>query len=232
MSSANDIWKMAIEAAGGEIWQKPRFLHLSGEARFTPYASHSDVLDFDTYKMYRVFPEENDAARKANGKVRFDAAEGKEDFFKLCFDGKESNLYLSEKAKPHAEHFKWSNNFGFSIFRFADREDFHIERMADDRADGYACYVLKIRDARQTDTYFWLDKEKGYIRQLGFDTEKGWHHRIYSNFERTKSGFLQPERLCIYFSGLKWMDIYWQHYEINVPIADEIFTLRERQDGT
>lgn len=230
MNSGKDIWAKAIESAGGEVWQNPRYLHLSGEARFSPYASIDKVLDFDTYEMYRVFPSESTAAHQANGQIRFEAKAGEEVFFRLCFDGKNSDIYLSEKAKPHAEHFKWSNNFGFGIFRFADRDGFTIERMVDDQVDGHPCYLLKITDASQTDTYFAVDKDAGYIRQVGFNTDLGWHHRTYSHFEKTASGFVQPERICIYFNGLKWMDIYWQHYEINVPPDEDIFRQRETHD--
>lgn len=232
MKTGLEIWEFAIAAAGGSIWQEPKTLHLSGEAIFTPYGSPDKTLVFDTYEMYRVFPSENQAAHQANGKVRFDAAAGQTQFFQLCFDGKQSNVFLSDLAKPYADHFKWSNNFGFGIFRFANREGFSIERLIDDQVEGFPCYVLKITDAKQTETFFSIDQELGFIRQVGFSTELGWHHRTYDIFEKNTNGFIQPEKIRIYFSGIKWMDIHWQRYTVNLPISDEIFTLKEKNSGT
>lgn len=232
MKTGKNIWDFAIKAAGGKVWQNPETLHLSGKAIFTPYGRIKDLLHFDTYKMYRVFPSENKAAHQANGKVRFDAAAGDDSFFQLCFDGKNSQVFLSEIAKPYADHFKWSNNFGFGIFRFADREGFSIERLVDDQVEGFPCFVLKITDPKQTETYFAVDQENGYIRQVGFSTDLGWHHRTYDVFSKTPVGFLQPEKIRIYFSGIKWMDIHWQEYEVNSPISDQVFTSKKQHSGT
>jgi hypothetical protein len=220
-----EILKKAVEKAGGETWQNPETLTLKGNARFTPYGRvDSSSLYFDKYAMFRVYPKENDAAHKANGKIRFDAFEGENRFFQLNFDGKKSNIFLSDIAKPYEKHFSWSNNFGFSIIRFADKEGFKLERLADDLVDGKECYILQITDPKQMKTVYGIDKKEFYIRYLAFGTEIGFHHRIYSDFKKAKNvNFLQPTHLRIYFDGLKWMDINWVDFAVNQPINDEIF---------
>ena len=201
------ILKNIIEAAGGEIWQKPKTLQLVGEACFTPFGKLQEATVLGTYKMWRVFPSENDAARTANGKVRFDAFEEEKVFFQLKFDGKNSQIHLGKAAKPYANHFKWSNNFGFGILRFADRAGFEVEELVADQIEGYPCRFIKVTDPKGFETFFGIDQKTYQIRMVGFSTEIGWHHRIYSDFERGVSGFLQPKQVRIYFDGIKWVEV-------------------------
>jgi hypothetical protein len=224
--TAHQILEKLIEASGGDTWHSPKTLMLKGEAFFTPFgltdAAH--YKHFDTYQLYRVFPDSNDEARKANGKIRFDAQYGQQDFFSLRFDGQHTNMNLSDAAKPYAKHFEWSNNFGFSIIRHALTQGFAIDRLTDDRIDGHDCFMVKITDLKDGETFYGIDQHSFNIRYLHFGTSVGFHHRIYSNFT-TVSGqsFVQPQRLRIYFDGLRWMDIRWQEFAVNEPIADAIF---------
>ncbi|MCU0390061.1 MAG: hypothetical protein MUE81_03005 [Thermoflexibacter sp.] len=215
----------AIETAGGDTWQSPQTLLLDGEADFFPNGRLDQKMHFDKYAMYRVYPTENNEAHKANGKVRFDAAYGDSVFFKLIFDGKQSEMFLSEVAKPYQAHFSWSNNFGFGIFRFAQNPDFQLIRLADDQVEGYDCYFIQIIDPKKNITTFGIDKETFYIRMVGFDTEVGYHHRIYSLFKKAENvNFIQPTRVRLYFKGVKWMDIDWKRFSVNQPIQDAVFT--------
>ncbi len=221
------ILQSAVAAAGGETWQQPKTLMLKGDAVWTPYgktdASHR--IRFDDYAMYRVFPTENDAARQANGKVRFDAKDGGDSFMQLIFDGKETQNFLSDRAKPYQKHFAWSNNFGFGILRFADREGFVVERLADDQVEGALTYVVQITDPKKQVTTFFIDQQTHYIRSVAFNTDVGYHHRIYSDFKRAPIvDFVQPTRVRLYFDGIKWMDIFWRQFAVNEPIADTVFT--------
>ncbi len=224
--TATQILAMAVEKAGGQTWQNPETLMLNGNATFTPHgrADAAHQLIFDRYTLFRVFPKQNTAAHQANGKIRFDAFYGENCYFKLVFDGKKSNIFLSDLAKPYEKHFSWSNNFGFSIIRFAHQEGFVLERLADDLIDGHECYILQITDPNQTKTVYGIDKAFFYIRYLAFDTEVGFHHRVYSDFTPVQNvDFLQPTRLRIYFNGLKWMDINWLEFAVNEGIPDSIF---------
>ena len=224
--TAKEILENVIAASGGETWHSPQTLLLKGEAFFTPYgkADAAHFLHFDTYQLYRVFPPDNDEARKANGKIRFDAQYGGQDFFSLRFDGQNTNMNLSEVAKPYAKHFEWSNNFGFSIIRHAVSQGFALERLTNDRMDGHECFLIKITDAKGGETFYGIDQQTFYIRYLHFDTAVGYHHRLYSDFTKVENqNFVQPQRLRIYFEGLRWMDIRWHEFAVNQPIEDAIF---------
>ena len=143
--TALEVLKKATEVAGGDTWQNPKTLLLKGDADFTPYglADDKNAIHFDKYTMHRIFPPFNDEAHKANGKVRFDAMYKDSTFFLLNFDGKKQTLNLSERAKPYAKQFNLSNNFGFSIIRFADKPEFQTTLLGDDSVDGFPCYMIK-----------------------------------------------------------------------------------------
>lgn len=222
--SAAEILKRAVAAAGGDTWQRPQTLVLQGTADFFPNGRQDMKMHFDKYAMYRVYPTENDEAHKANGRVRFDAAEGDSVFFKLTFDGKISSTYLSPKAKPYEKHFAWSNNFGFGIIRFADAPGFRLDLLASDQIEGFPCYFVQITDPKQSTTLFAIDAKSFYIRMVGFDTEVGYHYRVYSDFKKAPNvPFLQPTRVRLYFEGAKWMDINWKQFSINQPIDPHVF---------
>jgi hypothetical protein len=227
--TAKSVLRKTVEASGGDTWQQPQTLQLNGDAVWTPYGltDSAHKIDFDQYQMYRIFPAVNDAARKANGKIRFDAKYGDSLYLQLIFDSAVTRNYLSERAKPYQKYFSWANNFGFSIIRFADRDSFLVEKLTSDAIDGNGCYVIRITDPKKFETTFWIDQKTFYIRSVGFKTDLGWHHRIYSDFEKLDAGrgkfFVQPRRLRIYFEGIKWMDVSWRKNIVNQPIADGVF---------
>ena len=232
--SGKEILKLATAAAGGSLWQQPLTLQLNGDATFTPYGrtNPEESIHFDTYKMFRVFPATNNAARAANGKIRFDAKSGDYNYMQLIYDGNKTLNYLSEKAKPFQQYFSWSNNFGFSIIRFADSDSFKVERLTDDQIEGHPCYIVQITDPKKMITTFSIDQQSYFIRSVAFITDIGYHHRIYSDFEKllpansdsnSKAFFIQPRRLRIYFDGIKWMDINWRKNTVNEIIKDEVF---------
>jgi hypothetical protein len=227
--TGKDILRKTVAASGGDTWQHPQTLQLSGDATWTPFGkTDTSSIFFDTYKMYRVFPADNNAARIANGKVRFDARYGDSTYMQLIFDSKITRNYLSSRAKPFEKYFSWSNNFGFSIIRFADGDTYTVNRLANDLMDGHECYVVQIIDPKKFATHFWIDTKTFYIRSVGFVTDLGWHHRIYSDFEKLDAGegefFIQPKKLRLYFDGIKWMDINWRNNKVNETIAETIFT--------
>jgi len=141
----------------------------------------------------------------------------------LKFNGKDSNINLADVAKPYAEYFKWSNNFGFGILRFADQDTFSVERLVDDQIEGHPCYFIKITDPQENVTFFAADQTTYFLRMVGFSTGLGWHHRIYSDFQPDTTGFVQPMRVRIYFDGIKWVDIDWESVQVNEPIPEEWF---------
>ncbi len=177
--------------------------------------------------MWRTFPDENDAARNANGKVRFDAFEEDKLFFQIAFDGKNTFQNLSDEAKRQEESLRWGNNFGFSIFRFVENKDFQILRLPDDKVDGHLCYFIKIIDPKKTETIFGIDRKTFFIRAAFFKTPIGFHQRFYDDFVRVKKvNFIQPRSLRIFNDGVKTTEVFWSDFKVNEPIADEIFALK------
>ncbi|MCA6460808.1 MAG: hypothetical protein ACOVOY_00455 [Sediminibacterium sp.] len=231
--TAREILQMAVAASGGSLWQQPETLELHGTALFTPYGKTDPAHQklFDTYSMYRIFPGDNKAAHQANGKIRFDAAEGEKMFMQLIFDGSATQNQLSDDARPYREHFSWSNNFGFGIIRFADRDSFLVERLTDELNDGFPCFTVQITDPKKMITVFQIDKKSHLIRGVSFSTTVGYHHRIYGDFKKIKVGnrfFVQPQRVRLFFDGVRWMDIQWQKHRINQPIDDKVFLLAKQ----
>ena len=216
-----EIAKKTIQASGGETWRRPKTLQLSGTA--TLYWSGTSYR-MTTYKMWRVFPDENNAAHSANGKVRFDALTGDKTFFRIAFDGKNTTQILSDEAKAQEELLRWGNNFGFSIFRFVESEGFQIVPLPDDKVDGFFCYFIKIIDPKKSETIFGIDRKSFYIRYAAFKTPIGFHQRIYDDFRTNKNPrFVQPRSLRVFTEGVKIADVVWSDFKVNEPIADEIF---------
>jgi hypothetical protein len=231
--TAREILRLAVAASGGNLWQQPETLELHGTALFTPYGKTDSLhqKQLDNYSMYRIFPADNKAAHQANGKIRFDAASGDQVFMQLIFDGTKTRNVLSDDARPFREHFSWSNNFGFGIIRFADKDSFLVERLTDEMYDGFPCFTVQITDTKKMITVFQIDKKSYLIRGVGFTTTVGYHHRIYSEFKKIRVGnlfFMQPRRVRLFFDGVRWMDIHWQKHFVNQPIDAEVFSLAKQ----
>ena len=219
-----EIAKKTIAASGGEVWRRPKTLQLSGTATLFWNGQAYKMTD---YKMWRVYPDENNSAHTANGKVRFDAFEGDKIFFRLSFDGKSQMQILSDAAKLNEESLKLNNNFGFSIFRFIENPDFKLARLPDDKIDGHPCYFIKITDAKKSDTIFGVDMKTFYIRYAAFQTPISLQQRFYDDFKWVKGvKFIQPRSLRIFNGGIKTTEVFWTQYKVNEPIADEIFTVK------
>lgn len=222
------IVEKAVEEAGGDAWAKPKTLLLRGEAVFYWQGEKKEELRVDNYKMWRVFPTENKAAHQANGRVRFDAFRGDQLYFQISFDGRESYAKFSPEAEHTRESSRWENNFGFGILRFARDPGFALTRMADDQVEGHDCYFIRVIDPKQQITDFGIDKKDYAIRYVGFKTPRGFHHRIYSEFRwHQNPRFRQPCRVRLYYDGVKWTDIHWKEFEINKPIAEDVFVLKK-----
>jgi hypothetical protein len=222
--TALEIARKTIAASGGETWRRPKTLRLSGTA--TLFWS-GKAFRMTSYKMWRVFPDENDAARNASGKVRFDAFEGDKLFFQIAFDGKNTFQNLSDEAKRQEELLRWGNNFGFSIFRFVESEGFWLARLPDDKIDNHPCYFIKIIDPKKTETIFGVDKKSFFIRYAAFKTPIGFHQRIYDQFKWHKNPrFIQPQSLRVFTEGVKIADVFWSDFAVNEPIPDEIFAAK------
>jgi hypothetical protein len=222
--SAAEIIALAHKAAGGEVWIRPKTLHMRGSAVLYTDGNYQKRINVDHYEMWREFPSWNTAAHAANGKVRIDAKSAEKTVFQIAFDGKHTyNQHgIQPEAKASAE---WSEAFGFGIIRFALGAGFKHLRLADDQVDRRLCYAVLITDPEGSETTFWIDQITHAIRKVGFITPKGWHERIYSNFYRLDNGWMQPGRVRLLYAGRLNNDIVWRQSTVNEPIAAEIFVL-------
>ena len=226
--TALEIVERAVAEAGGEVWARPKTLMLRGEATFYGLGEKAREIQVPTYKMWRVFPAKNKAAHQANGRVRFDAFIGDKLFFQIAFDGQKSFAEFSPAAEPEREAAKWENSFGFGILRFARDPAFTLIRMADDQVEGHTCYFLRVIDPNKNVTDFGIDRKDFAIRSVSFKTPRGFHQRIYSDFKwHRQPRFRQPTRVRLYYDGVKWTDITWREFEVNQPIAEEVFALKK-----
>ncbi len=219
------IVQRAYAAAGGALWQRPQTLHLQGHATLYRDGLANQAVFLDHYEMWRVFPAWNRAAHGANGKFRLEGRAGDQVVIRQSFDGQDS--WGAEGKLPAAQAAREaSENYGFGIIRFALEPDFRLQRLPDDQVEGEQSHVVRVLDPSDGATTFWIDRRSYHIRKVGFDTPRGWHERIYSDFFRVQpSGFLQPGRVRLYYRGAMTADIRWVHAVVNAPIDDAVFTL-------
>jgi hypothetical protein len=98
--------------------------------------------------------------------------------------------------------------------------------MTDDQVEGHPCHFIRVRDPSGTATLFGIDAQDYSVRSAAWQTPRGWHQRLYSDFYRLQgSGFLQPGRVRHYYDGVKSVDIRWTSAAIGDPIADDVFVL-------
>ncbi len=221
--TGREIVDRAIEAAGGETWRRPKTLQLSGSMVMMPGGRADKALTVDDYRMWRVFPAASDAAHTANGKVRFDAKAAGKTVFQISFDG--NNTYdQNGLVEENSADARWAANFGFGIIRFTQGLDIH--RLADDVVEGHEAFFIEVTDAEGEGTIFGIDKDDYAIRYVGFDTERGWHHRTYSDFAwHENPRFRQPRRVKLFYDGRKTNDIQWPDFIVNGEVPNNLFVL-------
>lgn len=220
------IVSAAQEAAGGALWRDAKSLKLKGHAQFFRNGQQSQRSVADSYTMWRMFPDRSEDAHAANGKVRFDAKNAGKVLFQISFDGQDSydqNGLIDDASATE----RWKSNFGFGIFRFALRDGFEVQRMADDSIESHPCYFVQVRDPGGRPTLFAVDQNTFAIRMVGFDTPRGFHHRVYDDFStHPGEGFVQPGSVRLYYDGVKTADIRWSEFEVNPSIDPQTFALQ------
>ena len=220
------IVSQAHKAAGGEAWLKAGTNVMRGHALLCRDGKVGACVNATRYEMYRVYPNELEKAHAGSGKFRLDAYTGGRLLFQTAFDGERSYDQNGPMADSRAAADEGAN-FGFSAIRFAMEEDFKLEALMDDQVEGHPCYFIRVTDPSGQATLFGIDQEDFSIRSAAWQTARGWHERIYSDFYRVGQ-FLQPGRVRHYYDGVKSVDIRWTSAEIGMPIPDEIFVLGKK----
>lgn len=223
--SGLQIVRNAQQAAGGEAWLRPQTLMLEGTMRMYRNGEADALTWVDDYRMWRIFPAASESAHSANGKVRFDARSGGSTVFQVAWDGRHSYDQNGRIESGQADR-QWSSAFGFGIIRFADQPGFTVERLVNDQVEGHTCHFVRVTDPSGSETVFAIDAGNWAIRKVGFDTPRGWHERIYSEFAwNTAPRFRQALRVRLYYDGRKTNDISWHRFTINQPIDPSLFRI-------
>ncbi len=223
--TARLIVEKATAAAGGDAWRLAETIHLLGHATLYRDGMAAMATHADRYEMFRVYPDSLAAAHAFTGKFRIDAYRGERLLFQASFDGERAYDQNGPQPPEAAARFA-SESFGFSAIRFALAEGFSLARMADDQVEGRACYFVRVQDPAGQRTLFGIDQRDFSVRSVAWDTPRGWHERIYSDFYWVEDpGFRQPGRVRLYYDGIKTVDIHWTSAAINEPLPDHIFRL-------
>ena len=222
-----DIMRRAHKAAGGEVWTRPTSLTMDGYAVF--YKNGKSVKH-EHHRMWRVYDADKTDAQKVDGKVRIESILNGTPIINLSYDGEAT--YTPQGPQPKSESDKrWSFNFGFGVIRHALDEGYNLERLPDDLIDGKAAYMIKVIDAVGGKTQFGIAQYDYKVLKVGFDTERGWHERIYSNFySNPNEVWVQPGRVRLYYNGVKSNEVICTSYSINQELPDCLFVLPETDD--
>lgn len=225
--SAADIMQKAQAAAGGETWVNPKSLAMSGYAVFY---KNGVPVKHEVHNMWRVYDRVKSDAHRADGKVRIESLRDGKPVINISFDG--TTTYTANGPQPaSAADTQWASAFGFGVGRHAFDPGYSLERLADDLVDGHPVYTVKITTPAGSSTHFWLAQNNYAILKIGFDTPRGWHERIYSNFfKNAETDWQQPGRVRLYYDGVKSNEVIWLSFEINKDHPDCLFTLPETED--
>ena len=221
--TAVEIVERAYEHAGGEEWVRPKSLLMEGYGLF--WRGSEQFVRYEPYRMWRVYADAKSAAHAADGRVRIEAFRDDAVVFQIAFDG-ETTYDQNGPLADQADSERWASNFGFGVIRHALDDGYAVSRLPDDYVDGKAAYTVRITDPAGGQTQFRIRQSDFAIVSVGFDTPRGWHERLYSDFFRNEDGgWLQPGRVRLFYDGVKANEIYWTRFETGAPYPDELFRL-------
>lgn len=227
--TARQLVARAHAAAGGDSWVRPRTLTMHGYGLFF---DGMNTRRHDTHAMWRVYPENKENAHQADGKVRIDSRESGEIKFLIAFDG-ETTYNQNGPLPGAADQARWQASFGFGVIRFALNPGYELTRLPDDAIDGHDIFKIRVTDSKGGETLFGIATQDYRIRWLGFDTPRGWHERVYSDFFTNPDvNWVQPGRVRLYYDGIKANEIIWESFTLNAPIADSVFVIEADPSGT
>ncbi len=220
--SAQDIIAAAHEAAGGRSWLRPKTLSMKG---YGVFYRGGGAATYDDYRMLRVYAAQKDNAHVADGKVRIEAKKDGEQVFVIAFDG-ETTYNAAGPIEDQTANARWASNFGFGAIRHALDDGWAQKRLPDDLIDGRPAFLVELTDPAGGTTRFGIDQETAHILYVGFDTDRGWHERRYSNFfSKPDVSWVQPGRVRLFYDGVKQNEVIWTDFEINAPLSDDLFVV-------
>ncbi len=230
--TAEQIITRAYEEAGGEAWLNAKTMHLKGVAAFYKDGSYGKSALADGYEMWRVYPVDGGAAHVANGKFRLDSKVGDTVMFQTAFDGSLSYNQDGPLPEEQQESAQASGGYGFGAFRRALWDGYAVTRLTDQMIEAHPVYMVKVTDSTGQDTLFGVDKQDFSIRSVHFDTPRGWHKRLYSDFMWSENPrFRQAGRVRHFYDGIMTVDIDWQNFWVDEEFAEDLFVLGAKQEA-
>jgi len=219
--SARDIMAQATAAAGGDAWRYAVTNLMTGDAIL--YRDGRATLA-ERYEMRRVYPKELPAAHTNTGKFRLDAWNSEALLFTISYDGEQMYNQSGPMSEEQARNLA-ASSFGFSAVRFALDDTFNLQRMPDDQVEGQPSYFVRVTDPAGGTTLVGVGQSDYALRYVGWQTPRGWHHRLYSDHYTLDSGFVQPGRVRLYYDGIKTADINWRQATLNTGFAEGLFSI-------
>lgn len=217
----------AHAAAGGTTWSRPVSLTMDGYAVFYQDGAAAKT---EQHRMWRVYDAGKTDAHKVDGKVRIESIRDGKALINLSYDGEIT--YTPKGPKPKSETDKqWSSSFGFGVIRHALDDGYSLSRLPDDLIDGRPVFLVRVTDPAGGTTQFGIAQDDYAILKVGFNTPRGWHERIYSNFySNPGEAWVQPGRVRLYYNGVKANEVIWTSYAINQNLPACLFKLPETPD--
>lgn len=229
--SAPYILKQAYHAAGGDLWRRPQSLRMTGYAVFY---SGTTIQRYQPYTMARVYADHKQAAHQANGKVRIEAMKDGQQVFVIAFDGR-TTYNAQGPVDDQSANAQWAESFGFGAIRHGLDDGWGQKRLPDDMVDGREAYFIELTDPEGGITQFGIAQDNYAILSVGFQTQRGWHERRYSNFfTKPDLSWRQPGRVRLFYDGIKQNEVIWTDFDINLELDDNLFRvdLNEVPDDT
>ncbi len=225
--SAEQIMQSAHDAAGGESWRRPKSLSMMG---YGVFYKGGEAVKHETHNMWRVYDAGKTDAHRVDGKVRLESLLGGQRIIDLSYDGEITYTAAGPQAPSEADK-QWSSSFGFGVVRHALDDGYAVARQPDDLTDGRPSFIIKVTDPMGGTTQFGIAQDDYAILKVGFNTPRGWHERIYSNFYSNPGvAWVQPGRVRLYYNGVKTNEVIWTSFSINEDLPDCLFVLPEAQD--
>ena len=190
----------------------------------------ADSVRHESHSMWRVYDADKQTAHAADGKVRIESLRAGIPVIDVAFDGE--TTFTASGAQPKSEADKrWASNFGFGVIRHARDPGYTLTRLPDEPVDGHDAYTIRVTDPNGGETLFSIRQSDNAVVKLGFDTDRGWHERTYSDFfSKPGESWQQPGRVRLTYDGVKANEVIWTDFEVNAQLQDCLFVLPEAED--
>lgn len=216
------VVERAVEAHGGALWLDPGTLELAGTATFYDPATGLVRSSADDYRMWRTFEEGRTAAHEASGKVRIVARNGDKVLFEVGYDGETTWTERGVMPRPEADAY-WASNFGFGIIRSALEKGFTLHHAPPREIGGRPTEIVRIVDPEGQQTLFGFDSASGFITYMAFDTPRGFHERLYGDFVRLDSGWVQARKVTLLYDGIVSNSVFWSQTRVGERLDPALF---------